>query len=264
MLPFGNEIEADYVYVGSDNNVTPGMGFTMKGVGLVNHEQRYDFRGRAYNGIINIPVQADKMTLSGNPYASAIDLKLVFADNIGLLNNIRFWDEDRDIDSHQYSDNRAGFGTWIPGTSLDPQGVYVAPTFTEFAAGGEVGGGFGTGGMYKRRNAPIGQGFLYHARTSGTVTVNNSHRVYMKERDANGGDFRNNVRDSDSGESSLNPSTPQMRIITSFDETHSRNMLLMFWEDSTNGYDPGLDAQHPMDGDHADAYFPINVKHKVT
>jgi hypothetical protein len=86
--------------------VLPGRGFTMKGLGTTgtsdpNHDPTYDFRGRANNGNIIVPITEDEGTLSGNPYASALDLNAVFYDpDNTAIDSFSYWDEDRSIDSH--------------------------------------------------------------------------------------------------------------------------------------------------------------------
>lgn len=52
--------------------------------------------------------------------------------------------------------------------------------------------------------------------------------------------------------------TPQMRIYSYFDQSHFRDMVLLFDDNSTDGYDWGLDATHPNDADFADAYFAFD------
>ena len=263
----GTEAESHYTAIGTGNNVPAGFGFIMKGLGTTNHDQNYDFRGRPNNGTFSIPV-SDLLdangnpywTLTGNPYPSAIDLAMIINSNPNV-STIYFWDEDRNINSHYYVDNRAGFGTWIPagGTA----GTYTPPVFIEWDENGNNPGGTGgSGANYERRFSPIAQGFMLAGTgaNTGTVTyatIDNSMRVYVKEGAANNSEFRNplnagSVIDTN-GE---NDYWPQIRLEVVFKNAHQRQLVLLFNDDSTDGYDHGMDALHPMDAT-LEAYFPI-------
>ena len=86
----------------------------------------------------------------------------------------------------------------------------------------------------------------------------------MKEGAGNNSEFRNPTNGDaaittvgGSGTSNANL-IPQMRVQTFFGEnTHMRDMVLAFRPESTDGYDRGMDATHPMDGAIAEAYFKI-------
>lgn len=274
-----------YVYNGTGNVVPPGYGFIMKGTDVTVHgdpfldpqNQLYDFRGRPNNGDITIPLQIgvtssdgvmNDYTLSGNPYPSALDLNEVFYDaaNVGKFSEFRFWDEDRSINSHYYIDNKGGFGTWIPLVEDDTNpGFYTRPTFYHYGSGGGQGGSTGSmGPIIERRFAPIGQGFMLKALVTGSITIKNSHREYVVEGVANDSQFRSPVPlnndpiiSTGGGNDDFNV-IPQMRIITVFGEnSHMRDMGLLFHPSSTDGFDLGMDATHPMDAAVADAYFTI-------
>src|SRR5690606_26467045 len=82
MLP-GTEAEGHYTRMNSNNAAVAGFGFTMKGVGPITNpvlDQTYDFRGRPNSGTFTIPLGIELMTLSGNPYPSALDLNKLFYD----------------------------------------------------------------------------------------------------------------------------------------------------------------------------------------
>ncbi len=82
----GTEVESNYASMNGGNNAPAGFGFTMKGLGLATPggDQVYDFRGSPNSGSFAIPVaepvtnppfMKGQMTLTGNPYPSALDLK---------------------------------------------------------------------------------------------------------------------------------------------------------------------------------------------
>lgn len=277
-----------YQPIYNSDAVNPGLGFTMKGVGVSAPggspfndamNQTYDFRGRPNNGNISVPVLANESTLAGNPYPSALDLNLVFNDPDNVeIQEFRFWDEDRSINSHNYIDNKGGYGTWIPGP--DPYvtgGVYALPMFLNYdASGNPSGGSAGSGQATERLFAPIGQGFNIFADATGDgqIIFKNSHRVFVKESAANNSEFRTpmiNGQIVTFDESPTQPSTtgetvtgetnteypPTLRINAVFGDSHFRELVLMLWPESTDGYDRGLDARHPMDGATAEAFWPI-------
>ncbi|MDC1325467.1 T9SS type A sorting domain-containing protein [Ulvibacter sp.] len=250
----------------NDNaDVTPGQGFTMKGLGYTNHDQLYDFRGRPNNGTITTPIVASAYNLSGNPYPSALDLNKVFFDN-PTIDCFKYWDEDKSVNSHYYVDNKGGYGTWTPGgTEYDATGtipgIYVQAPFYDYDNNGTgTGTQAGTGLHYERRFAPVGQGFMLLGAESGgtgTVTYNNSQRVYVKEG-ANS-QFRGPVGNIIGPDViTLDYRLPQLRFNTHFNETHMRQLVLSFSDDATDGYDRGLDAASSMDST-SDAFFPIDV-----
>ncbi|MGY8886234.1 MAG: T9SS type A sorting domain-containing protein [Flavobacteriales bacterium] len=245
--------------------VPPGQGFTMKGLGTTNHDQLYDFRGRPNNGTITTPIVSSAFILSGNPYPSALDLNKVFWEN-DKIDTFYFWDENHDINGHTYIVNQGGYGTWTPGgTEYDATGtnagIYVvAPFYSYNNSGTSTGTTNGSGLSYERRFAPVGQGFMLGGKEvggTGTVTYNNSQRVYVKEG-ANS-QFRGPVGNI------IGPDVitadyrlPQLRFNTHFNETHMRQLVLAFSDDATDGFDRGFDARSAMDST-SDAFFPIDV-----
>ncbi|WP_432410429.1 T9SS type A sorting domain-containing protein [Rasiella sp. SM2506] len=292
-----------YTRIYANNAVPPGRGFIMKGVNrdgaTSTHDFVYDFRGRPNNGdftLPTIPVPAlstdTEQVLTGNPYPSALDLNRLFYDTRrgdpdgtdtfenSEINAFLYWDEDRTIDSHLYIDNKGGFDIWIPGTS-NPDGTTSglsagAPFLNYNSDGTPAGGQMGTGAQYKRRFAPVGQGFLLQTENSSTspvvdpslnsITIKNQYRRNIAESFATNSEFRtaNNAvpRPGDSDVVSKDKRLPQIRIYTYFGETHFRDMVLAFHDTSTHFYDRGMDARHPMDASFAEAYFPVKMNNR--
>ncbi len=293
MLPSGSS----WTRINGFDVVPAGLGFTMKGTNVTTHtnmyvdpnNQRYDFRGRPNNGNIDVSVVAGASVLSGNPYPSALDLNRVFYDTgandpDGTINTtnqeiteIRYWDEDRSINSHLYIDNQGGYGTWVPlgsnPNSTNP-GAYTQATFFSYYGDGSQGSSSGNmGESVERRYAPIGQGFVIKTNATGTITFKNKHRVYVKEGVANNSQFRSasNTTNPSSGavivDADPNPDPnpnegilPQIRIYSSIGESHVRDMLLVFSDQATDYFDWGYDAYHPMGVALGDAYWPIPVE----
>ncbi|WP_431136621.1 T9SS type A sorting domain-containing protein [Psychroserpens mesophilus] len=189
-------------------NASPGYGFTLKGSPNTNNV--LDFRGRPNNGDITFNclfngTDADPSsgldhqvnTLTGNPYPSALDLKLIFANvpnNAARLDgNIYFW-EQKTVNSHYLQAYEGGYAVYAPGNlgDLNDNGTYARATFGNFDGnGGDVGATSGLSPNYTlnnaRRFAAIGQGFVVNsvdnggAPGGGVITLNNSMRLYLAE-----------------------------------------------------------------------------------
>ncbi|MDC7999781.1 T9SS type A sorting domain-containing protein [Aequorivita todarodis] len=282
----GTEAEADYQRINANTAVPPGYGFTMKGVGwaVPGINVTYDFRGRPNSGTFTIPVDTGLMTLAGNPYPSALDLNKLFYDlpDNAALGTFRYYDEDRTVASHYYSQKPYGYGVYTVGTedtdnipnNIPPGtlGVYAEAPFYYYNSGGGNGTQVGTGGTdQNKRFAPIGQGIMFVGDANGPVKIKNSYRVFFKE-DTAGSVFQrpdgNTTPDegnnaggptlSTSAETTTNVDnrTPQTRIWAIFDEAVTRDMVIAFYDQATDGYDRGLDGLSAQDLK-TDAYFPI-------
>ena len=225
------------------------------------------------------------MTLTGNPYPSALDLNKIFYDpDNGALGQIFYYDEDRSRMSHNYSQKPFGYGVWVPGLpdpteDGDPAaypGTYTRASFYIWNEGGTHGGtSTGPGSnTNNKRYAPIGQGFMFVGEpdgTAGTVTIKNSHRVYKPERAANysvfhrpdsstDADLANKAQPSNTSLSSFQTEKrmSQLRLYVVFDGALTRDLVLAFSPQATDGYDRGLDGLSPL-GMASDAYFPIGT-----
>ena len=304
----GTEAESNYQRMNSNNAAPAGFGFTMKGVnngpiangGIPsNHNQLYEFRGRPNNGDFSVPVQGPahtgpnsdvnaRMTLTGNPYPSALDLNRVFFElGNGALSAFYFYDEDRNVATHYYSAKPYGYGVFLPmvsnpngdpanpvATSFNP-GVYTdAPFYIWNANGGTTGPSGGGTQLLAHRFAPIGQGIMFVGNTgsSTNILIKNSHRRYIKQGATNHSifhktddgddlnlDFQNDLNDhtfSTSDGTGLDYRIAQTRLYVVFDEAVTRDMLLVFSDEATDGFDRGMDGLSPMNLN-TDAFFPI-------
>lgn len=287
----GTEAEGHYQRMYSNNAAPAGFGFIMKGVnnGPINnggipsnHDQVYEFRGRPNSGTFTIPVDNNMMTLSGNPYPSALDLNKLFYDlpENAALGTFWYYDEDRTVATHYYSNKPYGYGVFTIGpedTDGDPYdgdnlGLYAAAPFYYYNSGGGTTGGAGTGGSDpNKRFAPIGQGIMFVGDANGNVSIKNEYRVFFKEGDPGstfqrpGAETQGEIATDNTQEThyaSVNETsradyrTPSMRIWTIFDEALTREMLIAFYDQATDGYDRGLDGLSAQDLK-TDAYFPI-------
>ncbi|APY11995.1 hypothetical protein BWZ22_12475 [Seonamhaeicola sp. S2-3] len=191
-------------------NIKTGYGFTLKG--SPNTDNVLDFRGRPNNGTILVScrfygvddqpsgIPNSAQTLTGNPYPSALDLKLFFAQSVTnqaiLLNEIYFW-EQKPKNSHFLADYEGGYGVYTPGDLADftDNGTYTFAPFENYNGDGTT-NGTTTGnttdfsGNNQRRFAAVGQGFIIASDPigiGGDAEFTNAMRVYFKEDSTPGG-----------------------------------------------------------------------------
>ncbi|MBD3724111.1 MAG: T9SS type A sorting domain-containing protein [Flavobacteriaceae bacterium] len=190
------------------------------GAGIANNTgsaQRYDFRGRPNNGdmtalVSNAPgAYYLNLTLVGNPYPSAINLNWYLLENSGFAvdygtgaisasgtaqidNTAYFWEHDKSNNTHNVGGYVGGYGTYKPDPSnANVIGTYASAPMSTYDSSGEwnngtPGSNIGTvvTNTYKRMFAPIGQGFMVHGVVpSGTVTMRNRYRTFVKENTTN-------------------------------------------------------------------------------
>ena len=254
---------SDWVSVGSASTINPGEGFTMKGssgtdattVGGVQNNsdgkhQRYDFRGKPNDGTINIPVLLGEWTLTGNPYPSAIDLQAFLIAELNCTGTAYFWEQDKTVNSHNLADYKGGYGTY----SLS--NVYVqAPFYSYDAQGNEISGtNLTSGGDYKRKYAPIGQGFMIEGKANGNVQMKNSYRTFVKEAVENNSEFARIKKVKTTAATTTD--LPQIRFNTLLNNGPVSQMVLAFDPTSTDGVDRA-DSYSPNDGA-ANNYFVID------
>ena len=259
---------SDWVRVGSTSSINAGEGFTMKGSsgtdattvnGVQNNpdgkQQRYDFRGKPNDGTIDIPVLIGELTLTGNPYPSAIDLQAFLIAETNCTGTAYFWEQDKTVNSHYLADYKGGYGTYSSAN------LYVrAPFYSYDGDGNQIPGtDTGSGEDYKRKYAPIGQGFMIEGLANGNVQMKNSYRKFVKEGLVNNSEFARirNSKTTDTKSTNL----PQIRFNTLLDNGPISQMVLAFDPTSTDGVDRA-DSFSPNDGP-SNNYFVIDNKEYI-
>lgn len=260
---------SDWVHVGNTNNVDTGYGFTMKG--SPNAANTLDFRGRPNTGNINVSVNYDGVdndtnsdpintaeTLVGNPYPSALDLKLFLIDghsvvggNDDVLTGTAYFWEQVNNGSHFLADYEGGYATYVPGDPLNlaDNGTYTVATFENYDGfGGVIGATSGSSPDYTansaRRYAAIGQGFMVRADgAGGNAIFHNGMRLYLPEDSTPSGagsifgklnsDGEEVIAMSHNGVDYMNilnnPITiPEIRIHTYINNTYYRENIIAF------------------------------------
>lgn len=275
---------SQWVSVGAASTIGAGEGFTMKGTsgtdasfseGGVNNNpgaaQRYDFRGKPNDGDISITVGAGKLTLTGNPYPSAIDLQAFLLAATNCTGVAYFWEQDKTVNSHLIASYQGGYGTYAAGTN-----TYTPPTFYAYNGAGTQLGAVGTGTNYPRKFSPVGQGFMIEGAVDGSVMMENVYRVFQKEgvishfeRPAStshgasspglGNDTNYphipSVSGFDYTQVSMLPN-PQIRFNVLLNNQGVRQLALTFNPLATDGIDRAMDAKSPGGGN-TDGFFAL-------
>lgn len=273
---------AGWISVQDATTLAAGQGFTMKGTsGSDNTDvgeatlnnpggaQRYDFRGKPNDGNITVGVDLNKMTLSGNPYPSALHVNAFLLDpaNTAFDRTAYYWEHDKTVNSHNIAQYRGGYGTYSP-ISLVSNGLYVPATFNSYNNDGTLNTvGSSSGLSIERKYAPIGQGFMLKGTALGTVTIKNAHREFYRESGALSQFERSAATttndDPNTGVGAIN-TVSHIRLNTILNNQFTRQMALAFVPGATMGADPGIDSRSP-DGDGLpnDAFFLINNERYV-
>lgn len=270
----------------NSGNVSTGYGFTTKG--SPNANNTLDFRGRPNNGDItfncffngtdadpNSGLDDQVSTLTGNPYPSALDLKLIYvnvANNQARLDgNIYFW-EQKAVGTHYLQTYEGGYAVYAPGNlaDLNDNGTYTRATFGNFDGnGGDVGATSGLSPNYTpnnaRRFAAIGQGFVVNsvdnsgAPGGGVITLNNSMRLYLAEDSVPTGNGSIFGRLNSEGEEVIamshngldymdiinNPTIiPEIRIHTKVNDLYYRESVIAFRDNTNLSYNKFCDGRN--------------------
>lgn len=274
---------SEWIQSGANNNIEPGQGFTMKGTaGIDNTDvgeitlnnpggaQRYDFRGKPNDGNITVSVGADKFTLTGNPYPSALHLNEFLLDpsNSDCTGIAYFWEQNRNINSHYLTSYEGGYGTYSPiSTSPTEYGVYVPAIFNTYNDDGTINtSASNTSGLnIERKYIPIGQGFMIKGIATGTpttITLKNSHRFFHKESDGYSQferGIRNNNISSNLENNSSNENFELIRMNVIMNNQFTKPLALVLSPNASDDIDRGIDALSPVDDSNPyDVYFLIN------
>lgn len=242
----------DYSALSPNSDLKPGIGYTQKGTGTLDTEQRYLFEGKPNNGTITInvsdvggsgsvPAESRTSYLLGNPYPSAIDIHDFIDDNVGVISgSIQLW-QQWSGSSHYLNDYNGGYAT------VTKLGAVRASQFIGIE-GSSSGGEEGT--KIPTRYLPVGQGFVTEIIADGLVTFKNSQRLFIKEDDANGtynsgSVFLRNANSSENNTSSENLMQKMRLEFRSVDGPSSRRELLLgFSNYTTDAFDYGFEAEN--------------------
>jgi len=177
-----NGADEDYdawQFVRNTGNISPGEGYTMKGVSLLHEraEQNYVFRGKPNNGVITIsPLDDTNLYLVGNPYPCVLDSDEFINDNIAnnaTSGTLYYW-EHWGGGTHTLLNYQGGYATY---TLSGGAPAMSHPSVNQTGSGNKTPGRF----------VPVGQGFFVQGDSNAgngvtaTVEFNNSQRSFTRE-----------------------------------------------------------------------------------
>ena len=258
---------------GDRSEIPAGRGFTMKGVNGTDpigvngrqhypgNAQRYDLRGRPYNGNIEIAVAPETNMLVGNPYPSALDLSLFLIENSGseifssscygdiARQNITtgiayFWDSEENGNSHYLSDYVGGYGAFTP---VDPctTGIYTKPVFRRYGEARDQSSVLPGSLHYERRFTPIAQGFMIEGASNASLIFRNRHRIFRREGENS--DFKLSTETGSEKSSLSQPRQlfiiPKILLQITINDLYVRQLTVGFWPTATSETDIGMDAR---------------------
>ena len=259
---------SEWVQTAAASTIAAGQGFTMKGTAgtdpitvgesTANNPggaQRYDFRGKPNDGNITVNVAADKLTLTGNPYPSALHVNAFLLDpsNTDCTGIAYYWEQNKTINSHVLVNYQGGYGTFSPiGTGPTTYGVYVPATFNSYNNDGSLNVvGTSSGLAIQRKYAPIGQGFMIKGKATGapvSVTLKNTHRSYYKEADVYSQFERVLKKEDQLNRDNTGPEQLSViRLNTMMNNQFTKQLALVFLPTATDWVDRGIDALSPSD-----------------
>ncbi|MFT3793931.1 choice-of-anchor D domain-containing protein [Flavobacterium sp.] len=258
-------VYANWTSVGANGTLLAGQGYTMKGSGAATATQNFTFSGKPHNATITSPIAANNLNLSGNPYASALDSDaFILANAASTTGALYFWEHYSTNNSHVLVNYQGGYAVRNLTGGTPP----VAPAGIS---------GAGTSTRIPGRFIPVGQGFFVNgSATGGTITFNNSQRLFVKEdnassnfmfREANTNSgaplTRASVAEFNNEEDYFEADTfARIRLGYTSPENFHRQLLLGFMDEhATSGIDVGYDAPH-IDNQPSDMYF-INGETKL-
>jgi len=151
----------------------PGEGYLLKSPGAY---QNYTFKGTPNDGDITFYVDANKTSLLGNPYPSAIDANQLFADSPNLA-TIYFWEHKNELST--YGNEGHYQSSYIGGYSYRNATMGIAADYNVSGTEGLGGETYTSPGQY----IPVGQGFFVETGNDLAATINfkNNQRIFVTE-----------------------------------------------------------------------------------
>jgi subtilisin-like proprotein convertase family protein len=153
-------------------NISPGIGYTMKGSGAASSNQEFIFQGIPNDGNYDYSVTANTEILIGNPYPSALDADQFITDNLSVIDgSLYFWESFSTNNSHYLADYEGGYATY----SL----MLSVPAVAD--ASGLTSGNGATSKPAPTQYVGVGQGFFTIINNTGSIVFNNDQRDFARE-----------------------------------------------------------------------------------
>lgn len=241
-----------------------------------------------------VGTQYPNSTLTGNPYPSAINLNYFLLENSGytinyttgvvssggsnhvINGNAYFWEHQKPATTHNLEGYIGGYGIYVPNNiNANSPGTYANAPWNAYALDGSIniaGTSSGTN-LYKRMFTPIGQGFMVQGFADGNAVMRNRYRAFVKEDALNNSEFErissvSNVLNNNNWNEIPNVAgvdytlfskleVPQIKIHTILNNQYTREVILAFNPNTTDGFDVAMDAVLYDSSLPNDAYFSI-------
>ncbi|KAB1070189.1 T9SS type A sorting domain-containing protein [Tamlana haliotis] len=231
-------------------NLSPGIGYTMKGSGTSDSEQEYVFKGTPNDGNYTIPVTAGNEILIGNPYPSALNANQFIDDNTSVIDGtLYFWEQATTNNSHYLVKYIGGYAKYnkMMGTaaSADASGLTSGTSFTAKGA--------------PTSNIAVAQGFFVTIDTDGDIVFNNQQRIFAKESDATGAPIFYKSANGKTAKTNSNSDLRPKLWFSFIDPNHFQSFLGLGYdsENGTTGYDKGYDGKLYEEKDN-EMYWMLN------
>ncbi|MDO5972039.1 LamG-like jellyroll fold domain-containing protein [Flavivirga aquimarina] len=220
------------------SDLSPGIGYSMKGSGTTDPEQEYIFKGTPNDGNYSIAVSAGNEILIGNPYPSALNADQFITDNASVIEGtLYFWEQATTNSSHHLVQYIGGYATY---NSL----MGIAASATSDASGLTSGTSFSAKGI-PTGNIGVAQGFFAPIDNTGSIVFNNQQRIFAKESDITDAPiFHKNTNNKTAKTNRDNDLRPKMWF--SFTDPNQFKSFLGLGYDSNNatkGYDKAYDSK---------------------
>lgn len=217
-------------------NITPGLGYSLKGSGAVTLEQNYVFRGIPNDGEYNFNVTAGNDILIGNPYPSTLDANKFILENLSVIDGtLYFWEQFETNNSHVLSQYQAGYAKYnllmaLPATALSglisSKGTTSKPLPTNYI--------------------DIGQAFFIGINNSGVLNFNNSQRAFARESQGETVFYKSATK---SKQAVTEDDRPKIWFSFSIPKGYTKFLGLGFDNRTTYEYDNGFDTQSNLEQD---------------
>lgn len=269
-----NDQNSWWHFVGQNNDIKPGLGFTMKGIGTAETgNQTYDFRGKPNNGDLFNSVLDGQFTLVGNPYPSTLDARAFIHDahNKTTINGTLYFWEQKPTGSHYMADYEGGYATY----TISEDGAvesFTKALFSKYNSNGDVVelGNASDTSKKVSRFIPIGQGFIVEGVMNSTVKTSNNHRTYYKESYTESEFFRTNNNTQSRTTNSQNDNAfvlpdeySRFRVYVTFNDLYIRELLLNFHDNATTDFDYGLESASASNVEN-DAFWSVSYGDYLT
>ncbi|AXP81547.1 hypothetical protein CJ739_2474 [Mariniflexile rhizosphaerae] len=231
-------------------NLSPGVGFTMKGSGASTTEQEFVFRGIPNDGDYTISVTENTEFLIGNPYPSTLDANQFITDNLSVIDgSLYFWESFATNNSHYLANYEGGYATYN----------LMMPLPAVADASGLTSGNGTSSKPAPTQYINMGQGFFTTILNSGSLVFNNAQRGFARESANETIYFKTSTKNKQTINEDNRP-----KIWFSFTEPkgYTKIIGLGYDEKTTNGYDRGYDAKS-YDSFKNDLYWVLNNERLV-